>query len=91
MIETLAVAPPQIRPSIEMNPEKKAEDDITSAYVRIVSINNEIKKNKIHKAGHKLNGLLHSFESFCDSLQEKKIAMILLFISRKNNFRILKI
>lgn len=40
MIETLAVAPPQIRPSIEMNPEKRAEDDITSAYVRIVSINN---------------------------------------------------
>ena len=26
LIETLAVAPPQIRPSIEMNPEKKAED-----------------------------------------------------------------
>ena len=24
MIETLAVAPPQIRPSIEMNPEKRA-------------------------------------------------------------------
>ena len=24
LIETLAVAPPQIRPSIEMNPEKKA-------------------------------------------------------------------
>ena len=47
MIETLAVAPPQIRPSIEMNPEKKAEDDITSAYVRIVSINSELKKNKI--------------------------------------------
>jgi DNA-directed RNA polymerase beta' subunit len=26
IISTLAVAPPQIRPSIEMNPEKKAED-----------------------------------------------------------------
>ena len=26
LISTLAVAPPQIRPSIEMNPEKKAED-----------------------------------------------------------------
>lgn len=40
LISTLAVAPPQIRPSIEMNPEKRAEDDITAAYVRIVSINN---------------------------------------------------
>lgn len=43
LILTLAVAPPQIRPSIEMNPEKRAEDDITSAYVRIVSINKELK------------------------------------------------
>ena len=43
LISTLAVAPPQIRPSIEMNPEKRAEDDITAAYVRIVSINNELK------------------------------------------------
>ena len=45
IISTLAVAPPQIRPSIEMNPEKKAEDEITSAYVRIVSINNELKSH----------------------------------------------
>lgn len=28
-----------------MNPEKKAEDEITSAYVRIVSINNELKSH----------------------------------------------
>lgn len=47
MIETLAVAPPQIRPSIEMNPEKRAEDDITSAYVRVVSINKEILEKKV--------------------------------------------
>ena len=40
MIQTLAVPPPQIRPSIEMNPEKKAEDDITTAYVRILNLNN---------------------------------------------------
>lgn len=25
-----------------MNPEKKAEDDITTAYVKIININNEI-------------------------------------------------
>jgi DNA-directed RNA polymerase II subunit RPB1 len=50
MIETLAVAPPQIRPSIEMNPEKRAEDDITSAYVRIISINNEFKKGSIESS-----------------------------------------
>ena len=50
MIETLAVAPPQIRPSIEMNPEKRAEDDITSVYVRIVSLNNELKKANFDSA-----------------------------------------
>lgn len=44
MIQTLAIPPPQIRPSIEMNPEKKAEDDITSAYLKILKINNELKK-----------------------------------------------
>ena len=44
MIRTLAVPPPQIRPSIEMNPEKKAEDDITTAYVKILNINQEIER-----------------------------------------------
>ncbi len=27
-----------------MNPEKKAEDDITSAYLKILKLNNELKK-----------------------------------------------
>lgn len=44
LISSLAVAPPQIRPSIEMNPEKRAEDDITLTYARIVALNNEIKE-----------------------------------------------
>ena len=44
MIRTLAVPPPQIRPSIEMNPEKKAEDDITTAYVKILNIKQEIER-----------------------------------------------
>jgi DNA-directed RNA polymerase beta' subunit len=29
-----------------MNPEKKAEDDITTAYVRILNINNELNNSK---------------------------------------------
>jgi DNA-directed RNA polymerase beta' subunit len=33
-----------------MNPEKRAEDDITSAYIRIISINNELKKNQIQSS-----------------------------------------
>lgn len=27
-----------------MNPQKKAEDDITTAYVRILNLNNQLKK-----------------------------------------------
>jgi DNA-directed RNA polymerase beta' subunit len=45
LISSLAVAPPQIRPRIEMNAEKKAEDDITIAYMKIVSLNNELKNS----------------------------------------------
>lgn len=53
MIQTLAVPPPQIRPSIQMNPEKKAEDDITTAYVRILNLNNELKKTTGFQPGEK--------------------------------------
>lgn len=40
MIQSLAVPPPQIRPSIQMNPQQKAQDDLTSAYIKIVRMNN---------------------------------------------------
>ncbi len=43
LISILAVAPPQVRPSVELGPEKRAEDDITNAYCRIVALNNQIK------------------------------------------------
>ncbi len=38
----MAVAPPQIRPSVEIGPEKRAEDDITNAYSKIVYLNKSI-------------------------------------------------
>lgn len=44
ILTQLLVCPPQVRPSIEMNAEKRAEDAITSVYNRILSFNNEIKK-----------------------------------------------
>ena len=44
MISTLVVAPPQVRTSVELGPEKRAEDDITNAYARIVELNNQIKQ-----------------------------------------------
>ena len=44
IISILAISPPQVRPSIELGPEKRAEDDITNAYCRIVVLNNRLKE-----------------------------------------------
>ena len=46
LIDILAVAPPQVRPSIQMSPQKRAQDDITVAYLRIVTLNNFIRSNQ---------------------------------------------
>ncbi|MBS1889878.1 MAG: hypothetical protein JST59_01170 [Actinobacteria bacterium] len=46
MIYSLLVCPPQLRPVVEMNPEKKAEDSITVFYNYILACSNEVKKNK---------------------------------------------
>ncbi len=56
-----------------MNPEKRAEDDITAAYVRIVSINNELK-------GH----IESSERSNKISEMEKIIASIMVKVDRVN-------
>lgn len=32
-----------------MNPERKAEDDITTAYVRILNLNMELQKSNIQQ------------------------------------------
>jgi DNA-directed RNA polymerase beta' subunit len=56
-----------------MNPEKRAEDDITAAYVRIVSINNELK-------GH----IESSERSNKIAEMEKIIASIMVKVDRVN-------
>lgn len=43
IVSVVPVAPPQIRPPVELGPEKRAEDDITNAYTRIIAYNNQIK------------------------------------------------
>lgn len=53
MIRSLVVPPPQIRPSIEMNSERKAEDDLTSTYVRILSMNKDIEQGNFQFADKK--------------------------------------
>ena len=43
-IEALVVCPPQVRTSVELGPEKSAEDDITNSYRKVVELNNQVKK-----------------------------------------------
>lgn len=56
-----------------MNPEKKAEDQITSAYVRIVSLNNQIKANS--QSSERANKVAQ---------MEKIIASIMVKVDRVN-------
>ena len=51
LISVLAVAPPQLRTSVEIGPQKRAEDDLTHAYSRIVALN---RLNKVVKGTKKI-------------------------------------
>ena len=44
IIENLAVAPPPVRPSVQMTNSMRSEDDLTVAYKSIIKQNNEIKR-----------------------------------------------
>lgn len=46
IIKILAVAPPCVRPSIELSSSAKSEDDLTHMYVSILSTNDELTKAK---------------------------------------------
>lgn len=46
IIKVLAVAPPAVRPSIELSSTAKSEDDITHMYQSILSTNMELEKAK---------------------------------------------
>ncbi len=73
MIETLAVAPPQIRPTIEMNPEKRAEDDITIVYEKIISINNELPTTEASNKAFKIQEMERLVASIMIKLDRIKL------------------
>lgn len=75
MIQSLAVCPPQIRPSIQMNPQKRAEDDITSAYLRIISINKDLRNNTFDKTQkqHKIDEMERIIASIMIKIDQRKI------------------
>jgi DNA-directed RNA polymerase beta' subunit len=43
IIKHLLVCPPQVRPAIEMNPARIAQDQSTKLYKKVIQKNNEIK------------------------------------------------
>ena len=43
IIKDLLVCPPQVRPAIEMNPARIAQDQYTKLYKKVIQKNNEIK------------------------------------------------
>jgi DNA-directed RNA polymerase II subunit RPB1 len=46
IIKVLVVAPPTVRPSIELSSNAKSEDDLTHMYQSILSTNIELNKAK---------------------------------------------
>ena len=85
MIKSLAVPPPQIRPSIEMNPERKAEDDITSTYVRIITLNKDIQTDSYQMVdrSHKIDDLERLIASIMIKLDRTKIERSSLYQRKK--------
>lgn len=46
LIWSLLVCPPQLRPVVDMNPEKRTEDSMTIYYNQILSSSKEINKDR---------------------------------------------
>ena len=92
MIKILAVPPPQIRPSIEMNPEKKAEDDITTAYVKILNINQEIDRGtgQTVDKNNKIDELERTIAAIMIKLDRIKLEKSASSMSKKKGIKNLK-
>lgn len=92
MIKTLAIPPPQIRPSIEMNPEKKAEDDITTAYVKIINVNQELEKGSGQSVdrNNKIDELERTIAAIMIKLDRNKLEKSSNSVSKKKAIKNLK-
>ena len=92
MIKSLAVPPPQIRPSIEMNPERKAEDDITTAYVKIIDLNQDIINDNFQYAdkASKIDELERMIASIMIKLDRSKIEKTNTMQNKKKSIKSIK-
>ena len=92
MIRSLAVPPPQIRPSIEMNPERKAEDDITTAYVKIIDLNQDIINDNFQHSdkASKIDDLERMIASIMIKLDRSKIERTSTNQNKKKSFKSIK-
>ena len=92
LISVLAIAPPQIRTSVELGPEKRAEDDITNVYSKIIRLNNEIKQGL---DSYKKNINVREIQKLAASIMvklDKRYLPVLKdkFLSRRKNVRKIK-
>lgn len=74
IIKSLLVCPPQVRPAIEMNPARVAQDQYTKIYKKIIQRNNEIKACKsAQEQDRLLPELLREVAKLIDSEKAGKI------------------
>lgn len=73
IIKVLVVAPPTVRPSIELSSNAKSEDDLTHMYQSILSTNIELKKAK--DSGQpitRIDEIVGRLQSFCGYLMNNE-------------------
>lgn len=73
IIKVLIVAPPTVRPSIELSSNAKSEDDLTHMYQSILSTNMELQKAKASgQPVTRLDDIVNRLQSFCGYLMNNE-------------------
>jgi DNA-directed RNA polymerase beta' subunit len=73
IIHNLAVAPPPVRPSVQMSNTPRSEDDLTVAYKMIIKQNNEIARTKAHAIPTTNNNLRDQLQFFVATVMDNDI------------------
>jgi len=77
ILQNLPVAPPCVRPSVQMpgQLQYRAEDDLTYAYAQIIKVNNQIKKQiEIGSSLTAYRDLIDLLQFFCAALMDNDMS-----------------
>lgn len=74
IIQNLPVAPPPVRPSVQMSSGHRSEDDLTFAYQQVIKMNN-ILKNQIEKGTNQstINEIIAQLQFFVATLMDNDL------------------